>query len=91
MSTLHAATTAAIARNRGLAQRTAAELTTLASEMRKRGISVRFQTTVSRIERRDAGVRVTLSDGAVVDADAIMFATGRARDLTPLRRIRLRR
>ena len=50
----------------------------LAGEMRKRGIDLRFQTTVIRIERRDAGVRVTLSDGAVVNANAIMFATGRA-------------
>ncbi len=51
---------------------------TLASEMRKRGIGLRFQTTVICIERRNAGVRVMLSDGAEVDADAIMFATGRA-------------
>jgi glutathione reductase (NADPH) len=50
----------------------------LAAEMRKRGITLRFQTTVSRIERRDAGVRVTVSDGAMIEADAIMFATGRA-------------
>jgi glutathione reductase (NADPH) len=50
----------------------------LSDEMRKRGIDLRFQTTVNRIERRDPGVRVTLNDGAVVDADAIMFATGRA-------------
>jgi len=50
----------------------------LSDEMHKRGIDLRFQTTVNRIERRDPGVRVTLNDGAVVDADAIMFATGRA-------------
>jgi glutathione reductase (NADPH) len=51
---------------------------TLASEMRKRGIDLRFETTVSRIDRRDGGVRVTLSDGASRDASLIMFATGRA-------------
>ena len=50
----------------------------LADEMRKRGIDLRFETTVSRIDRRDGGVRVTLSDGARVDANLIMFATGRA-------------
>jgi glutathione reductase (NADPH) len=51
---------------------------TLASEMRKRGIDLRFETTVSRIDRRDGGVRVMLSDGASRDANLIMFATGRA-------------
>jgi glutathione reductase (NADPH) len=51
---------------------------TLASEMRKRGIDLRFETTVSRIDRRDGGVRVMLSDGASRDASLIMFATGRA-------------
>jgi glutathione reductase (NADPH) len=50
----------------------------LAVEMRKRGIDLRFQTTVSRVERSATGVRVTLSDGAVVEANGIMFATGRA-------------
>jgi glutathione reductase (NADPH) len=50
----------------------------LAVEMRKRAIDLRFQTTVSRVERSATGVRVTLSDGAVVEASAIMFATGRA-------------
>lgn len=49
----------------------------LAHEMRKRGIDLRFQTTVTRIERHHADVRVILSDGAIVDANAIMFATGR--------------
>jgi glutathione reductase (NADPH) len=50
----------------------------LAVEMRKRGIDLHFQTMVSRVERTAIGVRVTLSDGAVVQANAIMFATGRA-------------
>jgi len=50
----------------------------LAVEMRKRGIDLHFQTMVSRVERTATGVRVTLSDGAVVQANAIMFATGRA-------------
>jgi glutathione reductase (NADPH) len=50
----------------------------LAVEMRKRAIDLRFQTTVSRVERSATGVRVTLSDDAVVEANAIMFATGRA-------------
>ena len=51
----------------------------LAAEMRKRGIELRFETVVNRIERGAAGgVHVTLSQGGPIDADLIMFATGRA-------------
>ncbi len=51
----------------------------LAAEMRKRGIDLRFETQVSQVERSDGGgVHVTLTAGATVDADLIMFATGRA-------------
>lgn len=50
----------------------------LAAEMRKRGIDLRFETAVSRIEQRDGGVRVTLSHGPALDASLILFATGRA-------------
>jgi glutathione reductase (NADPH) len=51
----------------------------LAAEMRKRGIDLRFETLVSRIEQNGGGgVHVTLTQGAAVDANLIMFATGRA-------------
>jgi glutathione reductase (NADPH) len=51
----------------------------LAAEMRKRGIDLCFETLVSRIDRGDrGGVHVTLTRGAAVDTDLIMFATGRA-------------
>jgi glutathione reductase (NADPH) len=50
----------------------------LAEEMGKRGIDLRFETLVSGIERTAAGVHVTLDRGAAVDANLIMFATGRA-------------
>ena len=51
----------------------------LADEMRNRGIDLRFGTLVSRIERGDgAGVRIMLSRGVPLDADLILFATGRA-------------
>jgi glutathione reductase (NADPH) len=57
----------------------------LAAEMRKREIDLRFQTLVSNIER-GAGetVRVTLTQGVPVDADLIMFATGRAANTSGL-------
>jgi len=50
----------------------------LATEMRKRGIDLRFKSLVDRIDRSsDGSVRVTLNQGAPVDASMIMFATGR--------------
>src|SRR5579885_2270116 len=49
----------------------------LAQEMRMRGIDLRFNAEVARIDRRGKGVRVTLEDGATLDADLIMYATGR--------------
>ncbi len=38
---------------------------------------VRLGVTVSRVERYDAGVRAHLSDGATVEADVLLVATGR--------------
>jgi len=50
-----------------------------ATEMRERGIDLRFEALVSPIDRGDSGgVHVTLTQGAAVDASLIMFATGRA-------------
>jgi glutathione reductase (NADPH) len=50
---------------------------TLASEMRKRGVDLRFGTDVTRIERAGSGLRVALTSGDTIEADAILFATGR--------------
>jgi glutathione reductase (NADPH) len=50
---------------------------TLAAEMGKRGIELRFNRTIERIEKLARGVRATLDDGAALEADLIMFATGR--------------
>lgn len=49
----------------------------LAGEMKKKGIEIRHRSNVSKIERSGDGVRITLSDGAVFGAGAIMYATGR--------------
>ncbi|HVA40968.1 MAG TPA: glutathione-disulfide reductase, partial [Candidatus Binataceae bacterium] len=49
----------------------------LAAEMGKRGIELRFNRTVERIEKLPRGVRATLNDGAALEADLIMCATGR--------------
>ena len=49
----------------------------LAVEMDKRGIELRFNSKVERIEEHTRGIRATLNDGATLEADLIMFATGR--------------
>jgi glutathione reductase (NADPH) len=49
----------------------------LAVEMDKRGIELRFNRKVERIEKLPRGIRATLNDGAALEADLIMFATGR--------------
>ena len=53
----------------------------LATEMGKREIELRFNSQVERIEKLPRGIRATLIDGAALEADLIMFATGR----TPIR------
>ena len=50
---------------------------TLAVEMGKRGIELRFNSKVERIEEVSRGIRATLNDGTALEADLIMFATGR--------------
>jgi glutathione reductase (NADPH) len=50
---------------------------TLASEMKKRGIDVRFNAKVAKIEKRATGLLAILEDGATCEADLILYATGR--------------
>ena len=54
---------------------------TLAREMGKRGIDLRFDSVVESIERRDTGdgprFTVTLADGGAIEAGLVMYATGR--------------
>jgi glutathione reductase (NADPH) len=51
--------------------------TALAEEMRKQGIDLRFRSDVTRIEKTPAGLRIALTDGSQLVADAILCATGR--------------
>jgi glutathione reductase (NADPH) len=51
--------------------------TTLADEMRKRGIDLRLQTDIVKIAKAGDTLRATLTDGSLVEADQIMYATGR--------------
>ncbi|MEE9606622.1 MAG: glutathione-disulfide reductase [Myxococcota bacterium] len=55
---------------------------TLADEMRKRGTDLRFDARVAKIERHEGGLRASLDDGSALEADVILYATGR----TPLTR-----
>jgi glutathione reductase (NADPH) len=51
---------------------------TLAEEMRKKGIDLRFSTDIERIDKRRSALRVKLVDGEELDADTVLYATGRA-------------
>ena len=50
---------------------------TLAEEMKKRGIDLRFNADIQKIEKTTAGLRATLNGGATIEADQILYATGR--------------
>jgi glutathione reductase (NADPH) len=50
---------------------------TLADEMKKRGIDLRFNADIQEIEKTSAGLRATLNGGATIEADQILYATGR--------------
>jgi glutathione reductase (NADPH) len=49
----------------------------LADEMRKKGLDLRFDLNVTRIERAGSALRVSLTDGSLHETDQVMFATGR--------------
>jgi glutathione reductase (NADPH) len=49
----------------------------LANEMRKKGIDLKFNADIEKIEKRGAALRATLNGGATIEADQILYATGR--------------
>ena len=49
----------------------------VATEMAKRGVALRFDAQVAHIERRETACYAQLADGCVLEAEHIMFATGR--------------
>ena len=49
----------------------------LADEMRKKGVDLIFNTIASRIEKTDAGLLVTLSNGEQREVDQVLYAIGR--------------
>ncbi|MFK7830085.1 MAG: glutathione-disulfide reductase [Congregibacter sp.] len=46
-------------------------------EIRKSGVDLRMETNLTRIDRTQAGLEVTLTDGDTVTVDAVLVATGR--------------
>ena len=47
-------------------------------EMRKSGVDVHLKTNAVKLEKTTAGIALTSSQGDVLEADQVMFATGRA-------------
>ena len=50
---------------------------TLAEEMGKRGIDLRFKTGIVKIEKFKETLTATLTDGSAIEAEQILYATGR--------------
>ena len=52
--------------------------THLGGEMRLRGVDIRGNTQVARIDKTGTGYTVTTTAGAKIETDCVMYATGRA-------------
>jgi len=50
----------------------------LAGEMTKQGVDLRFNANIASLSGRDGALRATLEGGEVLEADCVMYATGRA-------------
>jgi len=50
----------------------------LTEEMRGRGIDIRTNTDIARIDKTGAGYTVTTTAGGKIETDCVMYATGRA-------------
>lgn len=50
----------------------------LVNEYKEQGVDVRFNSNIAKIEKSGDGLKATLEDGSVLDADVIMYATGRS-------------
>lgn len=56
-----------------------------AEEIAKKGVNLRFNTDVSSIEKQaDGSLSVSLNDGTTIEADAVLYATGRKPHLNDL-------
>ncbi len=55
-----------------------------AQEIARSGVDLRFEVNVERIEPGPGGLQVTLTDGVVLETDAVLYATGRRPNLDGL-------
>ena len=55
-----------------------------AREIAKTGVDLRFEVNVAAIERGRTGLRAQLTDGSCIEADTILYATGRGANLQGL-------
>jgi len=55
-----------------------------AQEIRKTGVDLRFETNVSAISPSSTGLQLELTDGSILEADAVLYATGRKPNLAGL-------
>lgn len=56
----------------------------LADEMRKKGITILFENNIEALVSETTGKRVQLSNGKLLDADAVLFAIGRHANIAGL-------
>ena len=49
----------------------------VATEMQKKGVQLRLQADITAVRRGSTGLRATLQNGEVLEADAVLYATGR--------------
>ena len=50
----------------------------LAAEMTKKGLKQRLETNIERIDKTAGGLACRLTDGSTLEADLVLYATGRA-------------
>jgi glutathione reductase (NADPH) len=55
-----------------------------AREIAKTGVDLRFEVNVESISRTPAGLQLQLTDGSTVEADTVLYATGRKANLEGL-------
>lgn len=46
-------------------------------QMRQKGVQLHFETNIERIDKVEGGLAVTLTDGEILEVDAVLAATGR--------------
>lgn len=55
-----------------------------AQEIANSGVNLRFEANVNSIQPMETGLQVELDDGSQIEADAVLYATGRQPNLTGL-------